>query len=52
MLLSTPPTAPTPHPLFPRTPSADVCAHQLLDGLRGLAQLMQDTSELVLIIFV
>jgi hypothetical protein len=28
-----------------------LCAHQLLDALQWLAQLMQDTSELVLIIF-
>jgi hypothetical protein len=40
---------PPPPPNHPHT--ADLCAHQLLDALQWLAQLMQDTSELVLIIF-
>jgi len=28
-----------------------VCTRQVLEGIKGLAQLMQDTSELVVIVF-
>lgn len=36
---------------MPCSPGADVCGEQLLGFLKTLAQLMQDTSELVLIVF-
>lgn len=44
-------TRPVLPPAFWRT-SADVCTRQVLDSIKSLAQLMQDTSELVAIVFV
>lgn len=44
-------TWPACPPAFKRT-CADVCTRQVLDSIKSLAQLMQDTSELVAIVFV